>query len=71
MPKRKKKWTGSTPVKCDLCGNAFKKSDCFFDFKTNAGPWCLGCEQCFKTCGIGLGSGKGQKYSVATLERIQ
>lgn len=32
-----------------------------YDGKTKDGPWANMCEQCFKTHGIGLGLGKGQR----------
>lgn len=33
-----------------------------YDGKTKRGPWASMCESCFVTHGIGLGTGKGQRY---------
>ena len=66
----KVKWRGSKPSKCDLCGTDLKEATCFYDFRTVHGSWALGCEVCFTSMGCGLGTGKGQKYSITTLEKI-
>ena len=66
----KVKWRGSKPIRCDLCGCDLKEATCFYDFCTVQGPWALGCEKCFARYGVGLGIGKGQKYSITTLEQI-
>ena len=42
--------------KCDICGKT-----AVYDCKTKMGSWGNLCEVCFKTFGIGLGTGKGQK----------
>jgi hypothetical protein len=39
MPK--KKWLGTPPCKCDICGGAIKKV--FVDGKTAFGPWGMMC----------------------------
>lgn len=53
-------WAGSTPSECDLCHVPIK--DTFVDGKTTVGPWGIMCPSCFATYGVGLGTGKGQKY---------
>lgn len=54
------KWMGSPPTKCDLCGRPFDKF--FVDGKTRMGPWGMLCTGCHASHGIGLGTGKGQRY---------
>ena len=44
---------------CDFCN---KSVAVYIDGKTVLGPWANMCLQCYKTKGIGLGLGKGQKY---------
>ena len=46
-------------VKCDFCDKEAK-----YDARTIAGPWANLCENCFKLLGMGLGTGKGQKYKL-------
>jgi hypothetical protein len=36
------------------------------DGKTKRGPWAAMCESCFTTHGVGLGTGRGQRYVVGT-----
>ena len=70
MPK--KRWMGTKPVRCDICGHKFgDKDEHFYDFATRQGPWALGCDSCFKKYGIGLGIGRGQKYDVRTLYKVE
>ena len=33
----------------------------YYDGKTKRGPWAYMCESCFRSEGIGLGLGKGQR----------
>lgn len=65
----KKKWMGSEPIRCDLCGQPFKKF--FIDGKTTFGPWGLLCEDCHGNKGVGLGEGKGQKYDLKTKIKVE
>lgn len=44
---------------CDLCG-----SKTGYDCKTRMGSWAYLCETHFKSLGVGLGTGKGQKPKV-------
>jgi len=48
------------PAKCDLCGEPL--TTVFIDGKTSRGVWAYMCLECWKTKGVGLGVGKGQKY---------
>ncbi len=60
-----KKWIGSTPKKCDICGQPITCE--FTDGKTRStsafgGVWGIMCDKCHHNWGVGLGLGKGQKY---------
>lgn len=65
------KWLGTVSSKCDFCNNDMKDEKFFYDFKSNFGPWGLGCEKCFKLHGCGLGTGKGQKFNMVTREKVE
>jgi len=54
---------------CDICKAAF--TDVVYDGKTLHGPWAFMCEDCFQDLGVGLGTGRGQKYDVKTLKKIE
>ena len=53
-------WMGSNPEKCDIC--SCKIEDDFIDGRTKYGPWANMCPACHCKDGVGLGTGKGQKY---------
>jgi hypothetical protein len=57
-----KQYSGIPPKTCDIC----KKNlvNVFFDAKTKMGPWANLCQDCFNKQGVGLGIGKGQKYTI-------
>ena len=55
----KKIWIGST--KCDFCGCEI--SNTLIDGMTHIGSWAVMCPKCHKIHGVGLGVGKGQKYT--------
>jgi hypothetical protein len=59
MAKEVKRWMGPRDA-CDLCGKDISKEP-FVDGNTRRG-WGLLCLACHKTHGVGLGTGKGQKY---------
>lgn len=65
-----KTWCGTTPVSCELCGKKFTKRDVFIDGRTSEGFWAKMCSGCHSASGVGLGIGRGQKYSVKTLKKI-
>ncbi len=67
---QKVKWL-SPAEKCDLCGVELRNYEHFYDAKTYQGPWGLLCPVCFDIHGIGLGTGKGQKYNYETKEKIE
>lgn len=45
--------------KCNFCG-----AEAYYDARTTSGPWAYMCEACFKTHGVGLGVGRGQRLEV-------
>jgi hypothetical protein len=51
------------PKECNICKEDMKDEVEFYDFKTIGGPWADGCEFCFDLHGLGLGTGKGQRYN--------
>lgn len=53
-------WIGPVPATCDLCDKPIARA--FVDGKTQEGPWAVMCERCHNMNGVGLGTGKGQKY---------
>lgn len=46
---------------CDVCG--VKINGTCVDGRTRMGPWGLMCLKCHRTHGVGLGVGKGQRYT--------
>lgn len=69
--KQKKKWLSPRPLACELCGAKIIKQNHFIDGKTTSGPWAIMCMACFFINGVGLGSGRGQRYDVETLEKVE
>ena len=65
-------WQDDVPKKCDLCSHRFNSATDkhFYDFATVGGQWCVGCSECFAKRGTGLGVGRGQKYELATLKKV-
>lgn len=64
-----KKWMGTRPVICDVCHRPLAVQ--FIDGRTILGPWALMCIHCHAKVGLGLGTGKGQKYDLATLVKLE
>ena len=65
MAKPRRYWMGTTPEKCDICSFVFKSY--FVDGATKGdsgwhGMWGCMCVKCHRIHGIGLGTGRGQKY---------
>jgi hypothetical protein len=53
---------------CDMCEIVWGvKKEAAVDGKTKNGPWANMCETCFKKHGVGLGTGKGQRYVKETI----
>ena len=55
-----KYWCGEAPTHCDLCGAPIE--DSFIDGKTRMGPWGNLDPICHARIGVGLGTGRGQRY---------
>ena len=53
-------WLGSHT--CDFCHKEI--TDILYDGKTYLGPWATMCPTCWAENGIGLGTGRGQKYEM-------
>ena len=68
---KKKKWMGTWPAECQLCDVELEACKYFVDGRTCVGPWALMCPLCHKGMGVGLGTGKGQKYDSKTLEKME
>ena len=70
------KWNGSKPIRCDICGKAFGRTEgtdnmeVFIDGATKQGPWGLLCIGCHERHGHGLGTGRGQMYNLKSLEKV-
>lgn len=62
----KAKWYGVAPKKCDLCNSKLK--GVFIDGRTRMGAWAIMCLPCHKEFGVGLGIGKGQKYTMKVIK---
>lgn len=46
--------------RCDICDT--RCHSIFYDAKMKQGPWANMCSFCFQFLGVGLGTGRGQKY---------
>lgn len=66
---RVKKWMSPKPESCDICHRNLDTLTAFIDGVTATGQWAIMCLTCHKYWGMGLGLGKGQRYSLATLEK--
>lgn len=69
--KQVKKWNGTWPTECQMCGVDLAKRNHFIDGKTSRGSWALMCPFCHIFYGVGLGTGKGQKYNSKTREKVE
>ena len=65
----KLKWQGTIPKNCEICRKKLGKE--FVDGRTFVGYWAIMCGNCFKKYGVGLGLGKGQKYSLPGGQKIE
>lgn len=66
-----KKWMGPRPTLCDICNTELEEQEYWVDGATMMGPWGNMCPACHRSCGKGLGLGKGQKYDCVTLEKLE
>ena len=70
MPKQQVKWIGTVPTACQLCHRDLKHE--FIDGRLRfCTAWAIVCSSCHNTHGYGLGVGKGQKYDLKTLNKIE
>lgn len=63
------KWKSEKPQVCDMCRR--RLFGAFYDARTILGPWAILCVICHAEIGVGLGTGKGQKYDMDTLEKLE
>ena len=64
MPKgTEAKYYGTELPVCDY-PHASDRPSAAYDGKTTSGPWAYMCEACFRTHGVGLGTGKGQRLTL-------
>ena len=56
------------PEKCDICKRPLKGEE-HVDGATQMGPWGNMCMWCYPVYGIGLGTGRGQKFD-ANMNKI-
>ena len=64
-----KTWIGEPPDKCDICSGPL--NGVFVDGATRMGPWANMCAGCFRTYGIGIGTGKGQEYNLTGTQWVK
>jgi len=75
MEVQQKKWYGTWPYDCDLCDGDLTKEEFFIDGRISRGThgarWGLMCPRCHIGAGVGLGTGRGQKYCTKTLNKLE
>lgn len=72
-------WAESAPVVCDMCKQVLANchapgadpSTTFVDGQTVMGSWAIMGEGCFPIYGVGLGTGKGQRFNIETGEKLE
>jgi len=69
--KKERKWLGTWPAKCDMCGEDLKQFKTFVDGATIFRFWALMCPACHVVNGTGIGTGKGQRYDAKTLIKLE
>ena len=69
-PHSSKKWHGTWPAECDICAVTLSEQDSFIDGRLAMGSWALLCPGCHIRLGVGLGTGKGQRYDSKTLIKL-
>lgn len=57
-----KEWLGDRPTECDVCMTELK--GVFVDGATKRGMWAIMCPGCHRRVGTGLGTGRGQMYTL-------
>ena len=61
-------WRGTPPKTCQLCNRPLKQQ--FVD-GANGGPWAIMCPSCHHSYGVGIGTGRGQRYDLQTLLKVE
>jgi hypothetical protein len=62
MAEKKVFWQGTPPAQCDIGQEDLNKIGVFYDAMIHSGQWGNLCPKCFGNHGVGLGTGRGQKY---------
>jgi len=62
MTDNRPRWCSPAPKACDLCGKPVTKT--FIDGKVRGSSWACMCRTCWAFNGVGLGTGKGQRYDL-------
>lgn len=73
MDAQPKYWMGTQPLRCDFTDRLPSHApmyDGFVDGQTTYGPWANMCLKCHASFGVGLGTGKGQKYMPVQINGI-
>jgi hypothetical protein len=62
-------WAGQRPVKCAICQRELKQQ--FVDgVVAQSGFWAIMCAVCHSRFGMGLGIGRGQRYDLTSLRKV-
>lgn len=62
-------WSPPAPDRCDICQHRISGS--FIDGATSQGLWAIMCINCWRAFGTGFGIGRGQRYNLETLEKME
>ena len=57
-------------MNCNICKKHIRSGSHMYDAKVKGGGWAYMCTECFRKLGVGLGTGKGQKYRVGKGESL-
>lgn len=57
-------------VVCDFCHKVISDGT-YVDGATTIGPWANMCEGCYRLYGVGLGTGRGQRYDAKTGVKVE
>jgi len=68
--KSSSKWLGPLG-NCELCERSLEDFTKFYNAKTYHDLWAIMCPDCYALCGIGIGIGKGQEFSIDTRLKLR
>ena len=54
-------WASAVTKNCQACGRVLHSA--FYDARLKDGVWGIVCDPCFQIRGVGLGVGRGQRYT--------